>query len=138
MTNSNWQVILQFSLASALFTFIATAFGVSTVISGINRLNRRFFMINFAILLLCMAAFLADNVSWRNPSMATVAKISIYFEYLSLVLPMPIFTAYLLHSCGEKLKSSAIFYAAIVVFIIFFHYVGNNSIYDNFLLYNAG
>ena len=103
-----------------MLTFTATGFGIAAIMPGINFGSRRFFMSLFAILTLCMVAAGTDSLVWENPSMATPEKIAIYFEYLLLTLPMPMFTAYLSHTCGEKIESSTIFRAALVLWIFFF------------------
>lgn len=116
--------LIAFSLAGAMITFAVTGFIIAKVMPGINLWSRRFFMSIFALLTMCMIALFADLFTYKNPNMATEEKIAVYFEYLLLTLPMPIFTAYLLQVCGEKLKSSAIFRAALVIFIFFFILLG--------------
>ena len=102
----DWETILELCFSSAMITFTATGFFISAVMPGINFWSRRFFMSLFAILMLCMVAAITDSFVWENPNMATTEIIATYFECLLLVLPMPIFTAYLLQVCGENWKKA--------------------------------
>ena len=116
--------LIAFSLTGAMITFAVTGFIIAKVMPGINLWSRRFFMSLFAVLTLCMISLFADLLSYKDPNMVITEKIAIYFEYLLLTFPMPIFTAYLSHTCGEELEKSAIFRASIVIFIFFFILLG--------------
>ena len=90
--------------------------GIAAIIPGTDRWNKRFFIFLFVTLMLLMAASVCETFIYSMPGMATAEKIFLYFEYLLLSIPMPIFTAYLLHICArEKWQQSGIFRAVIVI-----------------------
>lgn len=74
----------------------------------------------FAIFVLCMIDFSVDLLVYDDPNMALAAKIAVYFEYLLLSIPMPMFTAYLLRTCGENWLKSPLFRTVVVLWIIYF------------------
>ena len=120
----DWFTLLAFSLIGAMLALTTLGLGIAAIMPGTDRWNRRFFMSLFATVMLLMVALLTDCLVWDNPGMATAEKIAIFFEYLFLSLPMPMFTAYLLHTCGERWQGSRFFRAAIILWGIFFILLG--------------
>ena len=107
-----------------MLTLAALGLSVAAVMPGIERWNRRFYMSLFsAVMLLIVSAFAVLPV-WENPSMATENRIAIYFEYLFISLPLPMFTAYLLHTTGESWQRSGMFRAAFVIWGCYFLLLG--------------
>ena len=121
---NDWLDLLNFGLNSAMLALTALGVGGAAIMPGTDRWNRRFFMSLFASIMLCLAAAHLDVLVYKNPSLATAEKIAAYFEYLFLPLPMPIFTAYLLHTCGERWQRSAIFRAVLAIFGVYFLLLG--------------
>lgn len=117
---SDWLNRLGFSLIGAMLALTAVGFSIAAILPGTERWNRRFFMSLFAAVMLCMVSALFVNLVWEDPSMATADRIGLYFEYLLIPLPMPIFTAYLLHAAGEPWKTSGLFRAALAIWGFFF------------------
>ena len=120
----DWFTLLAFSLIGAMLALTTLGLGIAAITPGTDRWNRRFFMSLFATVMLLMVSLLIDCLVGENPGMATAEIIAIYFEYLFLSLPMPMFTAYLLHTCGERWQRSGFFRAAIVLWGIFFILLG--------------
>lgn len=116
--------LLQFGLNCAMLSLTGMGFLVAAVMPTADRHSRHFFMILFFTLTLCLVSSLVDLFVYTDPGMATAEQIAVYFEYLFLSLPMPMFTMYLLHICGERWQSSAIFRAALVIWIFFFVLLG--------------
>ena len=56
--------------------------------------------------------------------MALAEQIDVYFQYLLVSLPMPMFTGYLLHFCGEDLRKSTLFRLVIGLWGIYFILLG--------------
>ena len=121
---TNWLDILSFLLAGAMLTLTALGIAVSAIMPGIERWNRRFFMSLFATVILLIVAGLVDALVWNHPSMATAERIASYFEYLFISLPMPMFTAFLLNTCGEDWRKSPLFRAVIVLWGVYFLLLG--------------
>lgn len=117
---NDWADLLRLGLSSALVTLTALGLGIAAVMPGTNRWNRRFFVFLFADIMLLTAVVIFELFVYEDPTRATAEKIAVYFEYLLIPLPMPVFTAYLLHSCGESWKASGIFRAMSAAFCSFF------------------
>lgn len=124
MRMNNWLDLFSLHLSGVLLTLTVLGLVISAIMPGIERWNKNFFIILFGINILLVAVALVDLFAWEVPGMAIVEKIFVYFECLLLSLPIPLFTAYLLHSCGEKWKESGIFRSALAIWIIFFILLG--------------
>lgn len=128
------ELLINVGLVSAMLALTMTAMVITAVMPSEDRWNRRFFISLFAANTLCMVSFLIDSLTWQKPGMATAAQVSIYFECLFVTLPMPMFTAYLLHTCdahggagastGERWQQSWMFRAAIAIWSVFFILLG--------------
>ncbi|MBR1760508.1 MAG: histidine kinase [Schwartzia sp.] len=121
---NDWLDLLNFGVNSAMLALTALGVGIAAIMPGTDRWNQRFFMALFSAILLLLATAHLDVLTYKNPSMATAGKIAVYFEYLLLPLPMPMFTAYLLHTCGERWQRSAMFRAALAIFCFYFLLLG--------------
>lgn len=97
---------------------------ISFIIPSKNRWNKKFFVTLFAVFVLCMITIFIDLMTYTDSSQATISKIDVYFEYLLFSITMPMFTVYLLHTCGENWLQSKIFCAVIILWIIFFILLG--------------
>ena len=71
-----------------------------------------------------MGAFLVDLIVYEFHDMALAEQIDVYFQYLLVSLPMPMFTGYLLHLCGEDLRKSTLFRLVIGLWGIYFILLG--------------
>ena len=109
-----------FFLCGSVMTLTVLIIWVSFIIPGINKWNKRFFVTLFAVFLLCMFSMFVELFTHANPSMIPEEKITVYFEYLLLSIPMPMFTVYLLHTCGENWQKSSLFRTVIVLWVIYF------------------
>ena len=127
----DWGVLLRASLSSALTTLTALGLGIAAVMPGTGHWHRRFFVFLFADITLLTAVSLFELLIFQNPAMATAERISIYLEYLLIPLPMPVFTAYLLHSCGESWQKSGLFRAVAAAFCFFFLLLGAAQFTDS-------
>ena len=93
---------------------------IAVIMPGTNRWDKRFLVTLFTVFMLCMIVFFVDFLVYDDPNMALAEKIVIYFECLFLSIPMPIFTAYLLHTCGEDWRKSLLFRTVIILWGIYF------------------
>ena len=107
-----------------MLTLTVLGLGVSVFMPGMNRWNRRFFTALFTVLLLLMGAFLVDLIVYEFRDMALAEQIDVYFQYLLVSLPMPMFTGYLLYFCGEDLRKSTLFRLVIGLWGIYFILLG--------------
>ncbi len=114
-----WEQIY-FSVCGAVLVLTVLIFWVAVIMPGMNQWNKRFFVTLFAIFVLNMIAFFVDFVFYDDPSMTLAGIIVGYFEYLLITIPMPMFTAYLLRTCGEDWRKSLLFRTVIILWVIYF------------------
>ena len=93
---------------------------VAVIMPGANQWNKRFFVILFAVFVLCMISLFVDLVIYEDPTMAFAEKVTVCFQYLFLSIPMPMFTVYLLRTCGENRRKSSLFRTVIILWGIYF------------------
>lgn len=118
----------------AVLVLTLVIFWVAVIIPGKNQWEKRFFVAWFAIFVLCMITISVDLMTYTDSSLATVAKINQYFEYLFVSITMPMFTSYLLHTCGEDWRKSLLFRVACILWGIFFILLGISQ-FTTFLYY---
>ena len=121
---TDWFELFCYLLCIAMLTLTAVGLCVAIVMPGMSRWNRRFFTALFTVLLLLMGAFLVDLIVYEFHDMALAEQIDVYFQYLLVSLPMPMFTGYLLHLCGEDLRKSTLFRLVIGLWGIYFILLG--------------
>lgn len=121
---TGWFELFCYLLCIAMLTLTAVGLCVAIVMPGMSRWNRRFFTALFTVLLLLMGAFLVDLIVYEFHDMALAEQIDVYFQYLLVSLPMPMFTGYLLHLCGEDLRKSTLFRLVIGLWGIYFILLG--------------
>ncbi|MBO4779752.1 MAG: histidine kinase [Selenomonadaceae bacterium] len=109
-----------FFVCGAVLVLTVMIFWIAVIIPSPNQWSKRFFVILFADSVLYMIAAFVDLLVYDDPSMVLAEKIVVYFEYLLLSIPMPMFTAYLLHTCGEDWQKSPLFRTVIALWGIYF------------------
>ena len=100
---TNWEYIVEYLLSGALMVMMAIGITFSAVMPALDRWNKRYFITLFSLFLL-----------WEDPTKAQAARIVYIFEGLFLSTPIYMPMLFLLHSCGENLKSSPLFKTATV------------------------
>ena len=115
----DWRYIVDFVLSGALLVMMAIGIALSVFMPALDRWNKRYFIILFSLLFLCAVSCFFGVLTWEDPTKAVEAKIVYQFEGLFLSTPVFMPTIFLLHSCGEKLKSSLLFKAVIVLQVIY-------------------
>ncbi|MBR4152579.1 MAG: histidine kinase [Selenomonadaceae bacterium] len=109
-----------FFVCGAVIALSAMVLWISVIIPSTSQWNKRFFVILFAVFVLYMISALVDLVVYDEPNLAWAEKIVAYFEYLLLSIPMPMFTAYLLRTCGEDWLKSSLFRTVVALWGIYF------------------
>ena len=109
-----------FFVCGAVLVLTVMTFWISFIMPGMNQWNKRFFVIMFAVFVLYMISAFVDLLVYGDPSMVLAEEIVCYLEYLLLSIPMPMFTAYLLHTCGEDWRKSSLFRTVIALWGIYF------------------
>lgn len=100
--------LLDFFMASVSFSLAVLGLVIAVIMPLIDRWSRRFFIILFIDLVLCMTLFLVNAIICLEPVTVNHQLILWFFESLFLSIPIPMFTIYLLHCCGENMKGSTL------------------------------
>ena len=103
--------------ASSLLSVIGLWF--AAVIPGIDRWSRRFFMLYFAIFMLCCLSWAAELAFQHYAAPGAAFYLLLLFETLLLSLPLPMLTVYLLHCCSEDMRSSGLLRAVLCFWAVF-------------------
>lgn len=111
---------IYYFVTGAVLVMTVLTLWVVVIMPSPNQWNKNFFVTLFAVFVLCMVTLFADLVFYDDSSMAFAEKIVIYFEYLLLSIPMPMFTAYLLRTCGEDRRKNFLFRSIVALWIIYF------------------
>ncbi|MBQ7198132.1 MAG: histidine kinase [Selenomonadaceae bacterium] len=107
---------------------------IAVIMPSKNQWNKRFFVSLFAVFVLSMLTLFIDLVIYEEPTMALEEKITIYFQYFSISILMPMFTVYLLRTCGEDWRKSLLFRVVIILWSIFFIVLGISQ-FTTFIYY---
>ena len=94
-------------LGGAILVLAVLMLWITVIIPSANRWNKRFIASMFAVFVLFILSCIVDLVVYTDPDWIMLEKISSYFEYLLPSIPMPMFTAYLLHTCDGHGRPSA-------------------------------
>ena len=136
-----------FSVFTAAVLLSALGLWFTAIIPGIDRWSKRFFLSYFTVFILCCLSTLPEVLLYHYPLPTAAVYCILFLECLFLSLPLPMLTVYLLHCCGEDLRTSkllrAVFglWAAYLVllasspFIRIFTIVGPNGPYSRGPLY---
>ena len=116
------------SLANTFYWFmlgaatLLSAMGIwfTTVVPGLDRWSRRFFVRFFSVLLVSCAVCLAEMILWYFPGKTNEIQFLQALECLPLSIPLPMLTVYLLHCSGEKIRSSKLFQNVLILWVIYF------------------
>ena len=109
----DWSITIFFSIVSVAMSLSALGLWLTAFIPGIDRWSKRFFMSYFVALMgLCIFGFV-DLTMFLFQAPRAAVYFTTLMECLFLSLPLPMLTIYLLHCCGESLRSSALFRAVV-------------------------
>ena len=121
-----------YCLGSAMLALLLMALGIAVSLPTISRWSKRFFVIFFSMLTLCVVLCFIDTLVYKNPSLVLVEQIVAYFEALFLSMLIPVPTILLLHYCGESYKESKLFCAVVILWLVFFVSLGIGQVFDVF------
>ena len=107
----------------------------TALIPGIDRWGRRFFLSYFFVIFLSGVSVLVEMVLHYYP----VPNAAIYFLQvlgtLLLSLPLPMQTPWLLHCCGESLRSSRLLHAVLGLWTVFFVLLASVPFVEGFIYF---
>lgn len=109
-----WYYIVVYSIAGAFILLTILGIVFSLVVPIFDKWNKRYLITLFSFQLFCMATCFLDIIIYDNPKMATLEKINIFLEFLSLISIVVMPSVFLSHYAGEKLKNGLLAKIAIV------------------------
>ena len=112
--------LVEYCAVSAMLVLMLMALGIAVTMPALDRWSKRFFIVSLSLLMLCVIVCFIDEIIYRNPNFIILEKIVVYFEALLVSVLMPLPTILLLHYCGESVKSSKLFHAVILLWLICF------------------
>ena len=107
----------------------------TVVIPGMDRWGRRFFLSYFFVLLLSGICVLVEMVLHSHSVPRAFIMIFLLLETLLLSLPLPMVTAYLLHCCGESLRTSKLLRAVLGLWAVFAVLLASIPFVDGFIYF---
>ena len=117
---SHWSEVFYFSIISAALLLCMVGLWFTAVMPGIDRWGKRFFLCFFTVLMVCCFSGFIELILSHYPVPGAAISIVVFIELLSLSLPLPMLTAYMLHACGENTRSSRLFHAALGLLAVYF------------------
>jgi hypothetical protein len=117
---SRWSEVFYFSIISAALLLSMVGLWFTAVMPGIDRWGKRFFLCFFTVLMVCCFSGFIELILSHYPVPGAAISIVVFIELLSLSLPLPMLTAYMLHACGENTRSSRLFHAALGLLAVYF------------------
>lgn len=101
---------------------ILSAIGIwfTAIMPCIDRWSKQFFLTFFTALLLCCLFSIIELFLYHYPVPLAVIDFLSFMGTLLITLPLPMLMAYLLHCCGENIRSSKLFHAVFGLWGIFF------------------
>lgn len=109
----------------------------TSIIPGIDRWSRRFFMSTFIIFLLCCLSGILEIAFQSYIVPSKVFFFLLLFESLLLMLPIPMLTVYLLHCCGENMRKSRLLRAVLGLWAVSFALSVSVPFLDGFIYITA-
>ena len=128
--------LLDFIYSSTLgAALLLSAMGLwfTAVIPGIDRWSKRFFLGYFSIFLLCGLSGIAEWASPHYHVPGAAFHFILILESLLLSLPLPMLTVYLLHCCGEDMRSSKLLRAVAVLWAVYFVLLASEPFIEGFV-----
>ena len=126
---SHWTEVFYFSAFTAALLLSVLGLWFTAVVPGVDRWSKRFFLQYFSVFLLCSVMGLCEITFVYSTFSRTAYYYYMIAECGILSLPLPMLTVYLLHCCGEDLRSSRlmrtiaglwVFYLILLLFSPFF------------------
>ncbi len=117
---SHWSEIFYFSIISAALLLSVVGLWFTAVMPGIDRWGKRFFLRYFVVLTVCCFSGSIELILYHYPVSGAAIYIVVFIELLFISLPLPMLTTYMLHACGENMRSSRLLHATLVLMAVYF------------------
>ena len=124
---------LYFSLYVGAFLLSVMGLWFTIIVTGIDRFSKRFFMSYFFIFMLCCLSSIFETAFQYYIVPRAVYFFMLLFIILLLSLPLPMMTIYLLHCCGENIRTSRLFHAVLALWALYSILLVNVPFIDEFI-----
>lgn len=118
---SSWIDFFYFFISGVAMVLSVLGLWFTAIMPGIDRWSRRFFLGYFNTLMICCLSGSREVVFYYYPVPISAIYFVMLLESLLLSLPLPMLTVYLLHCCGENMRSNKLLH--IVLFLLGIHIV---------------
>lgn len=107
-------------IGGAMSMLVVLGLILAFITPGIDQWSRHFFSILFSILVLYIFVCLAELFLYGKPDMIPVDRFLLFVESILFSITILMFTAYLLHCCGENWQKSLLFLTNATLLTIYF------------------
>ena len=110
---------MNFSIVGALLAMMSLGIAFSVFMPAPDRWSKHYFVTFFSLLLLCAVLCFLSLVFYFDPEMAVAERIVYFFESISLSSLVILPTIYILHICGESVKTGVLPKAVAVLWLVY-------------------
>ena len=114
-----WTEVFYVSIISAALLLCVLGLWFTTIIPGIDRWSKRFFQAYFSVFILCCILGFAEIAFFAHSLSSRAYYYYVIVECLALSLPLPMLTVYLLHCCGEYVRSSRLMQTVFTLWAVY-------------------
>ncbi|HAG68413.1 MAG TPA: hypothetical protein DCL38_00400 [Lachnospiraceae bacterium] len=115
----DWSGSVNFSILGAALLLSILGIWFIVILPGIDRFTKRFFLSYFVIFMLCCLSVIVEIAFQYYMVPRAVFNFLLLLESQLLSLPLPMLTIYLLHCCGEDLRSSRLFHTVLGLWAVY-------------------
>ena len=118
---AEWVHYFNFAVASGGFAAALLGFGIALLAPYMQRWERRYFCVIFALLTAYIASDLVERVSltFLGADFLWLARAGVFLELLLSVAILPLFTGYLVRCAGDDWRRSFLFQGAVALFGVY-------------------
>ena len=117
---TGWLVLPNFILGGASLLLMILGLMLALLSPGLEKWNRRFFVVMFSLMVLCVTVGMVEQVFALSPEGMLGNKLCLFVESLLASLLPPLLTVYLLHCNGEPWRKSRLLYAVSGLWLVYF------------------
>ena len=110
---SHWTDLFYFSAFMVALLLSVLGLWFAAVIPGLDRWSKRFFLRYFSVFLLSTVSSALEGLLYFYTLPPAAVYAILILECLFLSMPLPMLTVYMLHCCGEDLRSSRLMRAVL-------------------------
>ncbi len=115
-----WEEFVYAFVCGAMLMVSVLGLESAAVTPSLDRWERRFFVAFFAALIPCSASLFLQIAAFTHPALMVLQEIADLVQSVSGGIAFPMLALYLLHSCGEDWRGSALFRATVTLCAIYF------------------